>query len=838
MSGAFDFDNAVRDLEVESRRIERPSSVDSVYAPSSWSDARIEAWLDWLEPRLSPAHARQLAGDGDIGQALAHWLQPLVQHTLDKDHLETTTASALFCSLQRGWVAPAVSDSAHPLTALPLSEPDAVARLDDFRRHARGARLSAKALATVEEALNGVRNAVIRCEGPREACGSPKTNPALARAAAHALRCGASDADIVRAIDGEPLGSASSAVSPRLVIEAERDLLAAGGSLALQLAEASVEGDVVITFDPADALALSQATLETRIQFDLETLYKDTGSSWQSVLETLVSGWTVLSALMVPAHPHIPPRLAFGLGGLADLALRLGYDNLADLARETATFVRAHYTAASIKIAEHLGHADDAETCHAGLRLFTQEGEAALRLGLSPFAHRDLYQTGDGEPAPRLRPSIAYALGHQGCDSAERHLFGTRTLAGETAISFETLHDLGFTELELEGLEHALASVEHLEDAFRSPVLDGGFIRDVLGQDPATDAPLLPRLGFSLASIDATETQVLGYPDLTQWPDAPPALAEWLVLTAADVEAEIVAALDSLSDTPAPLRIDLDWDETLVDGARAISHAAREGVRALSLRRARPPADFGFDADIAPTEPVSPEITTSANAPQTRVVERVVERDRTRRKLPDRRKGYIQKAAVGGHKVYIHTGEYEDGELGEIFIDMHKEGAAFRSLMNNFAIAISIGLQYGVPLDEFVDAFVFTRFEPAGRVTGNDSIRSATSILDYIFRELGVSYLDRAELANAADQSGDGLDIASAEVETVPAARFISKGFARGATPDNLVVVPFGKKPDRPTATPSASDATACPSCGDFALQNRGGRWTCDSCGVSPQMQV
>src|SRR5690606_32083843 len=106
----------------------------------------------------------------------------------------------------------------------------AAAQLDDFRRHARGARLSAKALATVEEALNGVSNAVIRCEGPRDACGSPKTNPALARAAAHALRCGASDADIVRAIDGEPLGSSSSASCPRLVIEAERDLLAAGGS--------------------------------------------------------------------------------------------------------------------------------------------------------------------------------------------------------------------------------------------------------------------------------------------------------------------------------------------------------------------------------------------------------------------------------------------------------------------------------------------------------------------------------------------------------------------------------------------------------------------------------
>src|SRR5260370_19648924 len=105
-----------------------------------------------------------------------------------------------------------------------------------------------------------------------------------------------------------------------------------------------------------------------------------------------------------------------------------------------------------------------------------------------------------------------------------------------------------------------------------------------------------------------------------------------------------------------------------------------------------------------------------------RIWEWIVVRDRTRGGLPDRRKGYIQKASVGGHKVYLHTGEYEDGELGEIFLDMHKEGAAFRSLMNNFAVAISIGLQYGVPLEEFVDAFVFTRFEPAGEVQGNEAI--------------------------------------------------------------------------------------------------------------------
>jgi ribonucleoside-diphosphate reductase alpha chain len=131
-----------------------------------------------------------------------------------------------------------------------------------------------------------------------------------------------------------------------------------------------------------------------------------------------------------------------------------------------------------------------------------------------------------------------------------------------------------------------------------------------------------------------------------------------------------------------------------------------------------------------------------------RIVERIVERNNDRRRLPQRRKGYTQKAVVGGHKVYLRTGEYEDGALAEIFIDMHKEGSAFRSLMNNFAIAISIGLQYGVPLEEFVEAFTFTRFEPSGMVEGNDTIKMSTSLIDYIFRELAISYLGRNDLAH------------------------------------------------------------------------------------------
>ena len=134
-----------------------------------------------------------------------------------------------------------------------------------------------------------------------------------------------------------------------------------------------------------------------------------------------------------------------------------------------------------------------------------------------------------------------------------------------------------------------------------------------------------------------------------------------------------------------------------------------------------------------------------------KIVEKIIIKEVVRshrEKMPERRKGYTQKAMVGGHKVYLRTGEYEDGKLGEIFIDMHKEGAGFRAMMNNFAIAVSVGLQYGVPLEEFVDAFTFTKFEPAGMVQGNDSIKNATSILDYIFRELAVTYLDRTDLAH------------------------------------------------------------------------------------------
>ena len=163
--------------------------------------------------------------------------------------------------------------------------------------------------------------------------------------------------------------------------------------------------------------------------------------------------------------------------------------------------------------------------------------------------------------------------------------------------------------------------------------------------------------------------------------------------------------------------------------------------------------------------------------------------------MPDRRKGYIQKASIGDHKVYLHTGEYEDGKIGEIFIDTSKEGELVKATMNNFAIAVSLGLQYGVPLDEFVNAFVDTKFEPSGKVFGNDRILSATSILDYIFRELAISYLNREDLAHTPSIGGsENLDEAVTDENSEDKTQFLklvkditSKGFVRSNYKKKLV---------------------------------------------------
>ncbi len=197
--------------------------------------------------------------------------------------------------------------------------------------------------------------------------------------------------------------------------------------------------------------------------------------------------------------------------------------------------------------------------------------------------------------------------------------------------------------------------------------------------------------------------------------------------------------------------INMPATASVEDCGQAYLDAWQLGLKAMALYRdtsklSQPLASSLLD-DVPPEDEEAEPAQGAARTMQ--VAERVVERlIAERRRLPNRRKGYTQKAVVGGHKVYLRTGEYVDGRIGEIFIDMHKEGAAFRSLMNSFAIAVSIGLQYGVPLEEFVEAFAYTRFEPSGPVQGNDTVKMASSVLDYIFRELAISYLDRTDLAH------------------------------------------------------------------------------------------
>jgi len=410
------------------------------------------------------------------------------------------------------------------------------------------------------------------------------------------------------------------------------------------------------------------------------------------------------------------------------------------------------------------------------------------------------------------------------------------------------LRERGFTDHEIEAALAALPAAASLRDAFSLAVVGSGFVRDVLGApaealaDP--DLDVLALAGFTPDEIDDAQRHILGAPDLAA--SDLPAEVKALLAGAGEIAPEARIAMSTACEVftcaPALTAIELDWRTDAAAVRDLIATAAQTGARTVWLRRAAAPADFRLDLPSVEEPARRAQAVTPEPIVTERIVETFIERERVRRRLPDRRKGYIQKASVGGHKVYLHTGEYDDGQLGEVFIDMHKEGAAFRSLMNNFAIAVSIGLQYGVPLDEFVEAFVFTRFEPGGPVTGNDSIRSATSILDYLFRELAVSYLDREDLANADPHefNADGMGTGSAEganleaEAAVPASRFMSKGFSRGSTPDNLVFLPT--TPRRPAArAANAAEEDVCPACGDLSLVNRGGLLVCDSCGAAPE---
>jgi ribonucleoside-diphosphate reductase alpha chain len=449
-----------------------------------------------------------------------------------------------------------------------------------------------------------------------------------------------------------------------------------------------------------------------------------------------------------------------------------------------------------------------------------------------------------GEDAPSLSRAARLGLARRAPEQLPM-LLERLAQAGEhdldSALGRNRLRDRGFTDEAVERVARAIGDGLPLNAAFSRWVLGDEIISHDLKLPPerfdSDGRALLSAVGFSKKDIAAAELAIDGAIDEIAGKGL--AGAGFGLQVSADAEIRFTAAASKALGGMGMLRA------ASADGLELAEAAMAAGLSALLTGHRAPPSDdlrlrmeqiISLAEEIAEDAEALPDLPALSEEPP-----------RVRRtRLPDRRKGYIQKATVGGHKVYLHTGEFDDGSLGEIFIDMHKEGAAFRSLMNNFAISVSLGLQYGVPLEEYVDAFVFTRFEPAGEVTGNDKITRATSILDYIFRELAVSYLRRDDLAEV-DVTHDGLgrgagDATRGETATfsTEAAQLISRGFSRGQLPDNIVILDK-RRAEKAVEEPEVAaeslspeyTSRACPACGSFTLFEAGpdGHFACDTCG-------
>ncbi|MEM7724132.1 MAG: vitamin B12-dependent ribonucleotide reductase, partial [Pseudomonadota bacterium] len=506
-------------------------------------------------------------------------------------------------------------------------------------------------------------------------------------------------------------------------------------------------------------------------------------------------------------------------------------------------------------------------------------------------------------------PAALEILGYSSSQSEEiiAYAVGHGTLGQAPGINHTSLIGHGFGPEEIKKIEAALPSAFDIRFVFNQWTLGEEFCTGTLGipaeklNDPTFD--MLRHLGFSKAEIDAANDHVCGTMTLEGAPFlkeehysvfdcANPCGKKGKRYLSVDSHIHMMAAAQSFISGAISKTINMPNDATIEDCQKAYELSWSLGVKANALYRdgsklSQPLAAALVEDDEDAAETLESGSTMEkAQVIAEKIVEKVVVKEiikAHREKLPERRKGYTQKAIVGGHKVYLRTGEYKDGSLGEIFIDMHKEGAGFRAMMNNFAIAVSVGLQYGVPLEEFVDAFTFTKFEPSGMVQGNDSIKNATSILDYIFRELAVSYLDRTDLAHVApegasfDDMGRGAEEGVSNFAEVPDSRgsnplevlkqVASTGYLRKRAPQELVVLQGGADPvaTLETLVPEVKDSTtvaaaasttavatgevelsarqkarlqgyegeACGECGNYTLVRNGTCMKCNTCGAT-----
>ncbi|WP_316194150.1 vitamin B12-dependent ribonucleotide reductase [Bradyrhizobium sp. SZCCHNRI3052] len=434
----------------------------------------------------------------------------------------------------------------------------------------------------------------------------------------------------------------------------------------------------------------------------------------------------------------------------------------------------------------------------------------------------------------RAVPAALRVLGYRESEIAEIEAYavGHGSLSNAPGVNATTLKAKGFTDEAIAKVEKALPTAFDIKFVFNKWTLGEDFIVKQLGvTTEAIAAPtfdLLTAIGFTKREIEAANVHICGAMTVE---GAPHLKAEhYSVFDCANpcgkigkrylsVESHIrmMAAAQPFISGAISKTINMPNDATVEDCKAAYLLSWKLALKANALYRDGSKLSQPLNSQLIADDEDEDDAVESfydkpmaARATQVseKIVEKLVERIvvmREREKMPDRRKGYTQKAVVGGHKVYLRTGEYDDGRLGEIFIDMHKEGAALRSFINNFAIAVSLGLQYGVPLEEYVDAFTFTRFEPAGPVQGNDSIKYATSILDYVFRELAVSYMSRFDLAHVDpsesnfDALGRGVDEGkpSEDGPSQQAAKYVSRGLTRSRT-DNLVVMRGGSSSPSP----------------------------------------
>ena len=431
-----------------------------------------------------------------------------------------------------------------------------------------------------------------------------------------------------------------------------------------------------------------------------------------------------------------------------------------------------------------------------------------------------------GYSSSQIEEIVAYAVGHG-------------TIGQAPAINHTSLIGHGFGPTQIEKIEAALPSAFDIRFVFNQWTLGADFCTETLGipsaklNDPTFD--LLRHLGFTKADIDAANDHVCGTMTLEGAPFlkdehlsvfdcANPCGKKGKRYLSVDSHIYMMAAAQSFISGAISKTINMANHATIEDCQKAYELSWSLGVKANALYRDGSKLSQPLAAALVEDDDEAAEtLETGTNHEKAivlaeKVIEKIIIKEvaRGREKMPQRRKGYTQKAIVGGHKVYLRTGEYEDGNLGEIFIDMHKEGAGFRAMMNNFAIAVSVGLQYGVPLEEFVDAFTFTKFEPSGMVQGNETIKNATSILDYIFRELAVSYLDRTDLAHVAPQGasfddiGRGAEEGVRNFEEVPGSRatsavdvlkqVASTGYLRNRAPQELIVLQGGMQRPDPVA--------------------------------------